>query len=150
MQAELAVVLAATDVIAVSKKFIMLPENVGDKASQRNVSVEVDVVAQGGHAWLEVKAYPPFGLESLHFAGMQQQAALQVQVARAACNARRWRPPSVVYHFVEGVDTQVKAELQALGIIVSGPGSGLSASSIGGRAWIKRRGSHCDPSLNPI
>lgn len=35
------------------------------------LTVEVDVVAQHGHAWIEVKSHQPFGVDSDHWFGNQ-------------------------------------------------------------------------------
>lgn len=91
--------------------------------------MEVDVVAQQGLAWIEVKAHEPFDLDSSHwlgnpghFKGLLQQAQQQLEVAKAACNVVRWQSPSVIFHLPLGVHPAVKAELSAMGVLVSGPG----------------------------
>ena len=37
--------------------------------NEASSSCEVDVIAQGGHAWIEVKSHRPFGTASQHFVG---------------------------------------------------------------------------------
>ncbi|DBA72354.1 TPA: hypothetical protein ACH3X2_010511 [Trebouxia sp. C0005] len=92
-------------------------------------SVEVDVVAQQGLAWIEVKAHEPFDTDSSqwlgnpgHFKGLEQQAKQQLRIAKAACNQLMWQAPTVLFHFPQGVYTDVKTQLTAMGVLVSGPG----------------------------
>lgn len=86
-------------------------------------------MAQQGLAWIEVKAYEPFDTDSNqwlgnpgHFKGLEQQAKQQLRVAQAACNQLMWQMPTVLFHFPQGVHTDVKTQLTAMGVRVSGPG----------------------------
>ena len=49
-------------------------------------SVEVDVVAQNGHTWIEVKSHQPFGTDSDHWFGSQghTKGALGMSVLKCA------------------------------------------------------------------
>ena len=42
-------------------------------------------------------------------------------MAAAPCNARRWAPPAVVFHFTRGATPEVEAELRRIGVTVTGP-----------------------------
>jgi len=42
---------------------------------------------------------------------MEQQAKQQLRVAQAACNQLMWQMPSVLFHFPQGVHTDVKTQL---------------------------------------
>ncbi|PNH09654.1 hypothetical protein TSOC_003655 [Tetrabaena socialis] len=89
------------------------------------VGVEVDVVAQGGHCWIEVKNQEVFGLESVHWTGtprvkgLKRQAEELLAVAAAPQHQRRWRAPSVVLFFPGGVHPGVRQELTAMGVHVA-------------------------------
>ncbi|PNH09675.1 hypothetical protein TSOC_003653 [Tetrabaena socialis] len=89
------------------------------------VGVEVDVVAQGGHCWIEVKNQEVFGLESVHWTGtprvkgLKRQAEELLAVAAAPQHQRRWRAPSVVLFFPGGVHPAVRQELTAMGVHVA-------------------------------
>ncbi|GIL53318.1 hypothetical protein Vafri_8949, partial [Volvox africanus] len=95
-----------------------------------NVSVEVDVVAQKGHCWIEVKNQEVFGLESIHWTGARHIKGLRRQVeellavAAAPEHHRRWQPPRVVLFFPSGVHPDVRQQLEARGAYVAvGPDS---------------------------
>eukprot|EP00198_Chlamydomonas_reinhardtii_P012372 XP_001701709.1 predicted protein [Chlamydomonas reinhardtii] len=85
----------------------------------------VDVVAQGGHVWVEVKNQEAFGLESVHWTGagkgagkgLRRQVEELVAVAAAPQHWRRWRPPAVVLFFPDPslAHPAVVRELRALG-----------------------------------
>lgn len=88
--------------------------------------VEVDVVAQGGHCWIEVKCHEQFSRASSHWhgrdshgKGLQQQVRQQLAVASAPCNALRWRAPALVLHFPLGVDEGVRQQLHSMGVHVT-------------------------------
>ncbi|KAG2446749.1 hypothetical protein HYH02_008310 [Chlamydomonas schloesseri] len=90
---------------------------------------EVDVVAQGGHAWIEVKNQEAFGLESVHWTGagkgagkgLRRQVEEMLAVAAAPQHLRRWRPPAVVLFFPDPsfAHPAVVAELRAMGAHVA-------------------------------
>ncbi|GLC33618.1 hypothetical protein PLESTM_000092400 [Pleodorina starrii] len=100
-------------------------------AAAANVSVEVDVVAQEGHCWIEVKNQELFGLESVHWTGaarhvkgLRRQVEELLAVAAAPQHHRRWRPPRVVLFFPSGVHPDVQQQLEARGAHVAvGPDS---------------------------
>ncbi|GIM13015.1 hypothetical protein Vretimale_16210 [Volvox reticuliferus] len=101
----------------------------GGGSNAGNVSVEVDVVAQMGHCWIEVKNQETFGLESVHWAGARHIKGLRRQVeellavAAAPEHHRRWQPPRVVLFFPSGVHPDVRQQLEARGAYVAvGPG----------------------------
>ncbi|KAG2494085.1 hypothetical protein HYH03_007725 [Edaphochlamys debaryana] len=99
----------------------------GGRPAER-VCVEVDVVAQGGHCWVEVKNQERFGTESVHWTGaarhvkgLRRQAQELVAVAAAPQHQRRWRAPAVVLFFPQpgGAGADVEAELRAMGVHVA-------------------------------
>lgn len=92
--------------------------------------VEVDVVADEGLTWIEVKNQEIFGLASAHYVGgshgkgLAEQVAHMLEVAALPEHKRRGRSPQVVVYFPSGVDIGVSAALTALGAkVASGPGS---------------------------
>lgn len=126
--AELDVAESAPGVVAVSRRFWAagLAES-RDGSNGGAAHCEVDVVLE--HAWVEVKSHSTFGLHSQHWLGnsghtkgLLQQAAEQLAIAAAPCNAVRWTPPAIVFHFSGGVSADVAHELRAMGITVTGPG----------------------------
>jgi hypothetical protein len=44
-------------------------------------------------------------------AGLEQQAKQQLRVAQAACNQLMWQMPRVMFHFPQGVNTDVRTQL---------------------------------------
>ncbi|DBA72355.1 TPA: hypothetical protein ACH3X2_010511 [Trebouxia sp. C0005] len=143
MQAELDVAQQATDVVCLGARFysqVSAGEGASSKRKQRthnnaNIlanhfvpsgeSVEVDVVAQQGLAWIEVKAHEPFDTDSSqwlgnpgHFKGLEQQAKQQLRIAKAACNQLMWQAPTVLFHFPQGVYTDVKTQLTVSQLMV--------------------------------
>eukprot|EP00878_Enallax_costatus_P013004 GHUV01013587.1.p1 GENE.GHUV01013587.1~~GHUV01013587.1.p1 ORF type:complete len:467 (+),score=109.81 GHUV01013587.1:1555-2955(+) len=93
--------------------------------------VEVDVVANDGLTWIEVKNQERFGLESVHWLGspgrskgLAQQIADLKAVAAAPHNSRRWRAPELVVFFPSAADSCVSAALRGMGVTVAvGPGT---------------------------
>eukprot|EP00798_Chlamydomonas_sp_ICE-L_P011297 gene11297-18933_t len=109
-------------------------EDVDEPESRLIAGVEVDVVAQGGCTWIEVKNQELFTVDSVHWTGtegsqgsqgikgLKRQAKDLLEVAVAECNLRRWQAPSVVIFFPSGVDLGVERDLTAMGInVVAGP-----------------------------
>eukprot|EP00873_Tetraselmis_striata_P006691 jgi/Tetstr1/426955/TSEL_017168.t1 len=139
MRAELVAAEALPEVVAVSRKFHSRPEegqvydgersdalvassSHGEWSERRGLAVEVDVVAMSGAWWVEVKSHEAFGTTSTHWLGnpghvkgLREQAVERLAVARSPCNLVRWRSPSVVFFFPQGVDAGVAAELREMG-----------------------------------
>lgn len=100
----------------------------------RTISVEVDVVAQEGSSWIEVKNHEVFGLESVHWMGtssgvkgLGRQVEELLIASRCERNLRRWMPPRIVIFFPAGADPGVAARLEESGVFVaSGPGKQVS------------------------
>ncbi|GAX81285.1 hypothetical protein CEUSTIGMA_g8717.t1 [Chlamydomonas eustigma] len=92
---------------------------------KKKLEVEVDVIAQDGSAWIEVKSQEIFGLESIHWTGaptvkgLQQQVQELLLVAQCERHWRRWTAPRIVLFFPSGTDDGVKHKLQAMGILVA-------------------------------
>jgi hypothetical protein len=85
---------------------------------------EVDVVADGGKTWIDVKAVEPFGVESSNWKGKpgagggKAKKGLKAQ-AEDLCEAAKnnpidGTPPKVVYDFPIGVSEAVAKALKAI------------------------------------
>lgn len=123
-------------------------------AAQRHdhcdVLVEVDVVAAGGSAWIEVKNQERFGLESVHWCGaagrgkgLQQQVADLLYVASYPANHRSWQPPQVVIYFPSGVADDVAAQIRHMGAHVAvGPGDQATTMHTAGQRPQWHNGRH--------
>jgi Family of unknown function (DUF5614) len=81
-------------------------------------SISIDVIADGGRAWIEVKAVNSFGLGSSTWIEMEKQAKRMVGLATHYRVGGQ--PVSVVWEFSRGVSAAVAGELQAMGIRVRG------------------------------
>ncbi|MFZ4471017.1 MAG: hypothetical protein ACOYOZ_17265, partial [Pirellula sp.] len=116
IEAEFNSARAEMGAIGVNRKFSLdgIPE-----------SVEVDVVADNGKRWIDVKRVEPFGLESSDWVGGPGKQGLKVQsqeLLRAANqNPVNGAPPRIVIDFPRGVSSEVAAALRAMGIEVRGP-----------------------------
>lgn len=99
---------------------------VGKQKEGGGRTADVDVVADNGARWVEVKNTEPFGLESNDWTGnarkqgLNAQADKLLQVARDPQNAVNGKPPEVVIRFTKGVSPEVAAALRAKGIHVIG------------------------------
>lgn len=86
--------------------------------------VEVDVVSDKGHTWIDSKRVEPFGLDSSDWLGKPGKQGLQVQaqeMLRAASqNPIDGTPPKVVFDFPLGVSREVANALRGMGIEVRG------------------------------
>jgi hypothetical protein len=86
--------------------------------------VEVDVVSDKGHTWIDSKRVEPFGLESSDWVGKPGKQGLRVQaqeMLRAASqNPVNGVPPKVVFDFPLGVSREVAKALRTMGIEVRG------------------------------
>lgn len=94
------------------------------------LQVEVDVVADDGLTWIEVKNQELFGVASAHFVGgshgkgLAEQVGHMLAIAAQPEHKRRGRSPQVVVYFPSGVDGEVAAALTALGAkVANGVGS---------------------------
>ena len=120
-EGELLAAHTAPGVVGLNKKFW---------DASRTISVEVDVVAQEGVCWIEVKSHEIFGLQSIHWAGsssgvkgLSRQVEELLAASRSEHNQRRWSPPRVVIFFPSGADPGVRARLEESGVhVASGPG----------------------------
>eukprot|EP00884_Botryococcus_braunii_P007205 jgi/Botrbrau1/16486/Bobra.0142s0080.1 len=133
IRAELLVAREAPSVIAVSKCFRLTNPGAGVSgkpgrepgACEKNDRVEIDVVAQGGHLWIEVKDQGSFGTESSRWAGcrgLESQAMLRLEAAQSPWNQVLWAAPKVLFYFTSGVGEDVAGQLRRLGVLVhSGP-----------------------------
>ena len=63
-------------------KYPDIVNNIG--SSRRGLGVEIDVVAQGGAWWVEVKSHERFGINSTHWAGRKGHVKVCCAVSRAA------------------------------------------------------------------
>ncbi|GMH40966.1 hypothetical protein BSKO_08870 [Bryopsis sp. KO-2023] len=128
-RAELQVALSVPGVIAVCKKFQVLEQEGKElpeiSAMSKPSKIEVDVVAQDGHTWIEVKSYKGITLESGHWQGipghikgLEQQIQDYLYVASCPNNHQRWRAPSVVIYFLEDIDEGVKDAITEMGAYV--------------------------------
>ncbi|KAK9834617.1 hypothetical protein WJX74_005807 [Apatococcus lobatus] len=125
LRAELTIAQQAPGVIAVNKK---LSKQVHSGPGKAEAAAEVDVIAQGGSIWIEVKCHENVNVRSASWTGggtrkgIQQQAEQLMAVAQAPCNHVLWQPPSVLFHFMSHLDQGIAAELRAMGATVTGPG----------------------------
>ena len=94
------------------------------------LQVEVDVVADEGLTWIEVKNQELFGVASGHYVGgshgkgLAEQVSQLLAVAALPEHKRRGHCPQVVVYFPSGVDPEVAAALAQLGAkVADGPGS---------------------------
>ena len=60
------------------------PDIVSLGSNRRGLGVEIDVVAQGGAWWVEVKSHERFGINSTHWAGRKGHVKVCCAVSRAA------------------------------------------------------------------
>jgi len=117
LNAELLTAKQAPGVIAVGKRFYT-PE-VSSKG------VEVDVVAQNGCLWIEVKKHHSFSTGSKMWEGKRGRSKGVLQQAREVLAAAKdpshiinWQEPKVVFRFIGSVDISVRSELENLGVVV--------------------------------
>lgn len=87
-------------------------------------AVEVDVVADNGRRWIDVKRVEPFGLESSDWVGSSGKQGLKLQAQEmlrsASQNPVDGVTPTVVFDFPLGVSREVAGALRGMGIEVRG------------------------------
>jgi hypothetical protein len=88
-------------------------------------AVDIDIVADNGRSWVEVKTENPYGLGSEHWTGSATKQGLRTQAAellRAATQnpLRDGTTPKVIVDFQAGVSEAVAAELRRMGAEVRG------------------------------
>jgi hypothetical protein len=82
--------MAELDTAMAAPKVVALGRPVSNPGQPRT---EVDVIANAGHAWIEVKATSRFGLASSTWEAIEKQALLLTLLARE-------RPPPSLHSFI--------------------------------------------------
>ncbi|KAK3268910.1 hypothetical protein CYMTET_22612, partial [Cymbomonas tetramitiformis] len=120
LKCELQTAKEAPGTVAIGARFSYLREQRANKTS-----VEVDVVALCGQAWIEVKHLGSSKQGSGwfdspgHCKGVHLQAMELVRAANAVENKILWKAPTVVFRFINGkVDQEVTQKLQSVGVVV--------------------------------
>eukprot|EP00210_Caulerpa_lentillifera_P008694 g8293.t1 len=92
------------------------------KPTSKAVKVEVDIVANSGSTWIQVRNVKITDLDNLHWIGMpghhkglEQKLKDLVLVAKSSEHWIRWRPPDVVIYCPEQFPTEVESEIRQLG-----------------------------------
>ncbi|HEY4241896.1 MAG TPA: hypothetical protein VGM88_18875 [Kofleriaceae bacterium] len=79
---------------------------------------EVDVVANKGKRWVEVKNIKRFGIRSSTWKALREQMQRMADVAHDPRNWIDGKPPELVIRFPKGVSLKVSSELKGMGFVV--------------------------------
>lgn len=90
---------------------------VGWKPTAGGKKADVDVVADGGKTWIDVKDTEPFTTESTRWTGHGKKEGLRDQAKRLVDLAQHVneKPQVVIYEFTKGVTASVARALQRVG-----------------------------------